>query len=99
MIRGGSLPVRGDDKMKWKYETDRNGDKCKCIKVETEMHVLLEFKLYERERNTWLEVLEQLAEGVNGSKLERMKGYGKAPYCFLGKLWNNRRLNESMRAL
>ena len=43
-------------------------------KVETEMHVLLECKLYERERNTWLEVLEQLAEGVNGSKLERMKG-------------------------
>ena len=22
MIRGGSLPVRGDDKMKWKYKTD-----------------------------------------------------------------------------
>ena len=41
------------------------------------MHVLLECKLYEKERNTWLEVLEQPAEGVNGNKLERMKGYGK----------------------
>ena len=65
MIRGGSLPVRGEDKMKWKYETDPYGDKCKCGKVETEMHVLLECKLYERERNTWLEVLENLAEGVS----------------------------------
>ena len=35
IIRGGSLPVRGDDKMKWKYETDPYGDKCKCGKVET----------------------------------------------------------------
>ena len=69
------------------------------------MHVLLECKLYERERNTWLEVLEQLAEGVNGSKLERMKGYGKvnervdaSTLLFLGKLWN-RKVNESMRAV
>ena len=106
MIRGGSLPVRGDDKMKWKYETDPYGDKCKCGKVETEMHVLLECKLYERERSTWLEVVEQLAEGANGSKLERMKGYGKvnervdaSTLLFLGKLWNNRRVNESMRAV
>ena len=45
MIRGRSLPVRGDDKMKWKYETDPNGDKCKCGKVETELQVLLECKL------------------------------------------------------
>ena len=49
-------------KIKWKYETDPYGDKCKCGKVETEMHVLLECKLYERKRNTWLEVLEQPAE-------------------------------------
>ena len=48
IIRGGSLPVRGDDKMKWRYETDPYGDKCKCGKVEIEMHVLLECKLYER---------------------------------------------------
>ena len=47
------------------------GDKCKCGKVESEMHVLLELSdnVYERERNTWLEVLEQLAEGVNRNKL------------------------------
>ena len=70
------------------------------------MHVLLECKLYERERNIWLEVLEQLAEGVNGNKLERMKGDGKvnervdaSTLLFLGKLWNNRRVNESMRAV
>ena len=70
------------------------------------MHVLLECKLYERERSTWLEVVEQLAEGANESKLERMKGYGKvnervdaSTLLFLGKLWNNRRVNESMRAV
>ena len=53
-----------------------------------------------------MEVVEQLAEGANGSKLERMKGYGKvnervdaSTLLFLGKLWNNRRVNESMRAV
>ena len=51
MIRGGSLPERGDDKMKWKYETDPYEDKCKCGKVETEMHVSMECKLHEREKN------------------------------------------------
>ena len=57
--------------MRWKYETDPYGDK--CGKVETEMHVLLECKLYERERNIWLEVLEQSAEDVDGRTLESMK--------------------------
>ena len=90
--------------MKWKYEADPYGDKCKCGKVETEMHVLLECELYERERNTWLEVWEQSAEGVDVSKLECMKGYGRVTErvdarTFLGKLGSNRGMNESMRTV
>ena len=52
MIRGGCLPVRGDAKIKRKYETDPYGDKCVCGEVKTEMHVLMDCKLYEKERNT-----------------------------------------------
>ena len=32
MVRGGSLPVRGSDRMTWKYDDD----KCQCGLVESE---------------------------------------------------------------
>ena len=35
MVRGGCLPVRGSDRMTWKYDDD----KCRCGLVETEKHV------------------------------------------------------------
>ena len=38
MVRGGCLPVRGSDRMTWKYDDD----KCRCGLVETEKHVLFE---------------------------------------------------------
>ena len=36
MVRGGCLPMRGSDWMKWKY----NNDKCRYGLVEIEKHVL-----------------------------------------------------------
>ena len=44
MVRGGCLPVRESERMTWKY------DDCSCGLVETEMHMLFECILYERER-------------------------------------------------
>ena len=46
MVRGGCLPVRGSERMTWKY------DDCMCGGglVETEMHMLFECTLYEEER-------------------------------------------------
>ena len=41
MVRGGCLPVRGSDRMTWKYDDD----KCRCGLVETEKHVLFECTL------------------------------------------------------
>ena len=33
MVRGGCLPVRGSERMTWKYDDD----KCRCVLVETTM--------------------------------------------------------------
>ena len=38
MMKKGCLPVRGSDRMTWKYDDD----KCRCGLVETEKHVLFE---------------------------------------------------------
>ena len=46
MVRGGCFPVRGSERMTWKYTDCR----CGCGLVETEMHVLFECTLYEGER-------------------------------------------------
>ena len=49
MVTGGCLPVRGSERMTWKYDDCR----CGCGLVETEMHVLFECTLYEEERERW----------------------------------------------
>ena len=41
MVRGGCLPVWGRTMMSWKYADDR----CVCVDVETEKHVVLDYKL------------------------------------------------------
>ena len=35
MVRGGCLPLRGSERMTWKYEDDM----CRCGLVETETHI------------------------------------------------------------
>ena len=51
MIRGGCLPVRTNDNMKWKYDTN---DSCICGEpADTERHVLLECMRFNRERMKW----------------------------------------------
>ena len=46
MLRVGCLPVRGSDRMTWKYDDD----KCRRGLVEAEKNVLFECTLYEEER-------------------------------------------------
>ena len=49
MVRGRCLPVRGSERMTWKYDDD----KCRCGLVETERHVFYECTLYGEERERW----------------------------------------------
>ena len=48
MVRGGCLPVRRNEGMKWKYDDH----KYRCGLVETEKHVLFECTLYGNERGS-----------------------------------------------
>ena len=57
MVRGGCLPVRGNERMAWQY----NDCRCGCGLVEPEMHVLFECTLYERER--WRGAVGYLKDG------------------------------------
>ena len=49
MVRGGCLPVRGSERMTWKYDDCR----CGCGLVETYMHVLFKCTIYKEERERW----------------------------------------------
>ena len=50
---GGCLPVRGSERMAWKYDDDC----CGCGQVETEEHVLFECNRYREERVGWRGVM------------------------------------------
>ena len=69
MVRGGCLPVRGSERMTWKYDDCR----CGCGLVETEMHVLFECTLYEEERERWRGAVGYLKDGMD--EYELIKGY------------------------
>ena len=45
LVRGGCLPVRGSETMKWKYQDDL----CGCGQAETGEHVLFEYNQYGQE--------------------------------------------------
>ena len=68
MVRGGFLPVRGSERMTWKYDDCR----CVCGLVETEMHVLFECTLYEEERERWRGAVGYLKDGMD--EYELIKG-------------------------
>ena len=46
MVMGGCLPVKGSERMAWKYEADC----CGCVQDKTEEHGLFECKRYREER-------------------------------------------------
>ena len=64
IVRGGCFPVRGSDRMTWKYDDV----KCRCGLVETEQHVLFECTLYGEERGRW-------RGAVSMEEYEMIKGY------------------------
>ena len=65
MVRGGCLPVRGSERIKWKYDDCR----CGCGRVETEMHMLFECTLYEEERERWRGAVGYLKDGMDEYEL------------------------------
>ena len=54
MVRGGCLPVRGSERMAWKYDDDC----CGCGQVETEEHVQFACNRYGEERLRWRGVIK-----------------------------------------
>ena len=101
MLRGGCLQVRGDEKMRWKYECD----KCVCGEVESETHVLFNCEQYERERNEWrAKCTGSMGQGNQGSELSDMKGYmkqdgdmEKSTLRYMGAIWSKGLRNERNR--
>ena len=69
MVRVGYLPVRGSEKMTWKYDDD----KCRCGLVETEKRVLFGCTLYGEERRRWRGAVRDLKDGME--EYEIIKGY------------------------
>ena len=69
MVRGGFLPVRGSERMTWKYDDCR----CVCGLVETEMHVLFECTLYEVGRDRWRGPVGYLKDGMDEYELSNKR--------------------------
>ena len=67
MVRGGCLPVRGSERMPWKYEDYR----CMCGLVETERHGLFERTLYGEESGRWRGAVK---DSKYGMEFEIIKG-------------------------
>ena len=98
MVRGGCLPVRGSERMTWKYDACR----CGCGLVETVMHVLFECTLYEEERERWKGAVGYLKDAMD--EYELIKGYHvrcdeieKETMIYMKVMWNNRQMHERMR--
>ena len=98
MVWGGCLPVRGSERMTWKYDYCR----CGCGLVETDMRVLFECTLYEEERESWRGAVGYLKDGMD--EYELIKGYHvrsdeieKETMRYMRVMWNSRQMHERMR--
>ena len=84
--------------MEWKEE----GKECKCGMIESERHVLLECKLYERERKGWMDAWRK--EMGNASAWDGLRGYVKIKeklesmtVICMGIIWKERERVEEER--
>ena len=62
MVRGGCLPVRGSDRMTWKYDDD----KCRCGLVETEKHALFNVLYMDKKEEDERGAVRDLKDGIGG---------------------------------
>ena len=89
------MPVRGSDRMAWKYDDCR----CGCGLVETEMHMLFEGTLCEEERERWRGAVGYLKDGMD--EYELIKGYqvrrDEIEKETMRVMWNSRQRHERMR--
>ena len=90
MLRGGYLPVRGSENMRWKYEND----KCTCGETETPLHVLCECGLYERARR---ESRMNLDMNVMKGYVETSKREEENVLASMGVIWSMREDLERVR--
>ena len=93
MVRGGCLPVRGSERMAWKYDDDC----CGCGQVETDEHVL-----FERIRTSKMERNDKKEDGMH--EYDVIKGYElenaeieKETMNFFRVMWINRQRDARMR--
>ena len=96
-VRGGCLPVRGSERMAWKYDDDC----CVCGQVETEEHVLFECNRYRDERVRWRRVIKMKDDRheydvIKGYKLESDEIEKEIMQC-LRVMCNNRQRHERVR--
>ena len=95
LLRGGYLPLRGNEKFGWR---NRN-TLCRCGEVETVEHWIFQCDIYRSVRRQWNFFLE-----VGGSNIMNiLKGYStdkeisEKGLKFLGSMWNLRKSNENNR--
>ena len=95
LLRGGYLPVRGNEKFKWR---DRN-IMCRCGDVETLEHWLFQCNLYHDLRRG----VENLLEEEGYDKISVLKGYttdeeiNKRGLKYLEEMWKGRKNIEKDR--
>ena len=91
MIRGGCLPVRGSERMTWKY----NDYRCGC-------YFLFECTSYEEERERWRWAVGYLKDGMDEYEIikrdhVRSDEIEKETMRYMRVMWNNRQMHERMR--
>ena len=90
LLRGGYLPVRGNEKFTWR---NRN-TMCKCGEVETTAHWLFVCRLYEEERNQWEDSMMDV-ELLKGYTFD--KGNNNKAIKYLERMWRLRQEIEKDR--